>query len=121
MPRGMEEKHGAIAQDILPETMQDLTPKETSPPWKDSLPYSIHVNSYTQKKHAEKRIEELARLNYDSFFVSAHVNGKGIYYRVFVGQFENMAAADAMCRQLKEKDVFAKDIHVMNKRNASNG
>ena len=118
----VEEKENAVpAQDIPPENREETAPSKEDKPWKDSCPYSIHVNSYTQRKHAEKRMEELTRLNYESFFVMAQIAGKGLYYRVFVGQFENMAAADDVCRQLKEKDEFAKDIHVMNKANAFNG
>ena len=118
---GVEENKETAVHNIPLETSPEVIPVKDFLPWKESCPYSIHVNSYTQKNHAEKRTEELAQLNYDSFFVMAQIAGKGLYYRVFVGQFENMADADAMCRQLKEKDGFAKDIHVMNKANAFNG
>lgn len=89
--------------------------------WEISTPYSIHVNSYQTLKMTEERVRELKALGYDAFFVSAEVPGKGLYYRVFVGRFSDMSSAANALSLYKNRKEFAKDIHVMARRDAFKG
>ncbi|MBU0993994.1 MAG: tetratricopeptide repeat protein [Proteobacteria bacterium] len=89
--------------------------------WAVSMPYSIHVNSYLKKKHADDRVNELSALNYDAFLVFAEITGKGAYYRVFVGRFKSMDDAKNTCSIYRKKEEFAKDIYVMARWDAFGG
>ncbi len=90
--------------------------------WPVSMPFTVHVNSYTHKGEAEKRIKELESMNYDSFVVSSFVAGKGKrFYRVFVGKFKDYRSARKFCEELKLKDSFRQDIHVADREWAIGG
>lgn len=83
--------------------------------WPETVPYSIHVNSFPIQKDALARIKELTQLNYECFMVYTQVEGKGWYYRVFVGRFPDYPSARQMCREYKRRKEFTKDIHAVNR------
>jgi cell division septation protein DedD len=84
--------------------------------WPSSQPFSIHVNSFPDIGQAEKRVQELVRMKYDCFIVPSYVPGLGFFYRVYLGKFEDQIAAENLCKILKQKKVFQKDIHVITRR-----
>lgn len=89
------------------------TEKSHADAWPASMPFTVHVNSFTREKDAEKWVKELGRMRYDSFIVSSFVPGKGkIFYRVFVGKFKDYDSASKFCKELKSNDSFREDIHV---------
>ncbi len=79
--------------------------------WPESIPFSIHVNSFPIIKEAENRIMELTGLGYECFMVYADVSGKGSYYRIFIGRFKNYSTAQTTCNEYKNRKEFADDIH----------
>ena len=81
--------------------------------WPPVLGYSIHVGSYVQKAQADRRVEALRKQNYDCFMIPAHVPGKGFFYRIFVGKFKDLNSAKMVCKTLKAKKEFPRDIHVV--------
>jgi general secretion pathway protein D len=89
--------------------------------WPESVPYSIHVNSFSEKLLAEERIKELSEHEYDSYLVYVHIPSMGYYYRIFVGQFDSRKSAESFCEKLKGKKEFAKDIHATNRKWAFGG
>lgn len=89
--------------------------------WPESVRYSVHVNSFPEKKLAEARIEALRRTGYDCYLVYAHVPSMGNYYRIFVGKFDGVTPARSFCQELKGKKEFAKDIHVADREWAFGG
>ena len=78
----------------------------------ESVPYSIHVNSFPEKLLAEERVKKLGEHEYDSYLVYVHIPSMGNYYRIFIGQFDNRKSAESFCEKLKGRKEFAKDIHV---------
>ncbi|MBN1848460.1 MAG: tetratricopeptide repeat protein [Deltaproteobacteria bacterium] len=84
--------------------------------WPPSLKYSVHVNSFVEKLDADRRVQELKQMSYDSFALTGRVEGETqIYYRVFIGKFEDFKAAEKFCEDLKQKRGFRDDIHVVNR------
>lgn len=61
-------------------------------------------------KNVEKADQELARLRshgLDPFMRYEEVRDKGMWYRIFVGQFENRDKANAYAQQIKEKGIIS--------------
>ena len=50
--------------------------------------------------------------------VSTNLSGKGIYYRVFIGQFKDIKDARDSLNDYRIKKEFRKDIHIMARRDA---
>ncbi len=76
---------------------------------------TIQVNSYKEQDKARQRADELETLGYKTWVMEADIPGKGIFHRVFVGQFNSYNIADAACREMLEKEYFAHDIRVVDK------
>ncbi|MFZ5573105.1 MAG: tetratricopeptide repeat protein [Thermodesulfobacteriota bacterium] len=83
--------------------------------WPETVAYSIHVNSFPHQRYALERIKELTRMKYECFLVYSQVEGKGAYYRVFVGRFADYPAARQACMDYKKRKEFAGDIHAVNR------
>jgi general secretion pathway protein D len=94
---------------------------ETDVRWPESVPFSIHVNSYPTKKEAENRIKKLTGLGYECFLVYADVPGKGAYYRIFVGSFTDFSSTRKTCGEYKNRKEFADDIHAVTRKWAFTG
>lgn len=107
---GGEDAHNGA--DIAPtDTASQQDVSVDAFPWPEPVAYSIHVNSYPEAAEAVKRAGELSGKGYECFIVFAHVKGKGPYYRVFVDRFKTYEAAASACRQYRQRDEFADDIH----------
>jgi len=89
--------------------------------WPESIRYSVHVNSFPEKELAEERIKELSRREYECYLVYVQIPSMGSYYRVFVGNFDNIKSAQSFCEELKDRKEFAKDLHVVDRKWAFGG
>ena len=96
-------------------------PAGTAVNWPESVPFSIHVNSFPTKTEAGNRIKELSGLGYQCFVVYADVPGKGDYYRIFVDPFNNFSSARNACDEYKNREEFADDIHPVTRKWAFTG
>lgn len=83
--------------------------------WPDGARYSIHVGSYLDRLEAEKRSRQLASLGYETFMIPARIPQKGFFHRIFVGRYTDKARADEICEQLRSRQEFARDIHVVDR------
>ncbi len=83
--------------------------------WPDSVPFSIHVNSYARKEQAESRAHKLESMNYECFVVYAKIPDKGAFYRVFVGKFFDLKSARAANDEYRKRKEFDSDIHVVDR------
>ena len=119
-PQPAEKKVEPGPQDATDRTDQ-ASAVSTPGQWPDTIPYSIHVNSFPTLKEAEHRIRELTGLGYDCFMVLADVPGKGTYYRIFVGGFEDYSSARTTCDDFKGRNEFADDIHPVTRKWAFTG
>ncbi len=101
---------------------ESLTTNETRKYfWPDTVPYSIHVNSFPTRVEAQARLKKLQQEKFDCFLIPVNIPGMGFFYRVFVGRFNDYSSASSMCKALKGKRGFATDIHVANRRWAFGG
>jgi general secretion pathway protein D len=84
--------------------------------WPESLPYSVHISSFANRKEAERWIQSLGPMAYECFMIPTQVEGKGFFYRVFLGKFKDYRTARSVCEGLKRQDAFPKEVHVVNRR-----
>ncbi len=76
---------------------------------------TIQVNSYKEQDKARQRADELETLGYKTWVMEADIPGRGVFHRVFVGQFNSYNIADAACREMLEKEYFAHDIRIVDR------
>jgi len=63
--------------------------------------FSVQVAAVQNAKSAEQLSARLRKQGYRSYHVRSEVAGKGVWYRVRVGAFEDRGAADRMLAKLK--------------------
>jgi len=89
--------------------------------WPENLPYSVHVGSFADKKEAERWIRSLGPMAYECFIIPTNVEGKGFFYRVFLGRFKDYRTARSVCEGLKRQKAFPKEVHVVSRKWAMGG
>ncbi|MBU4583036.1 MAG: SPOR domain-containing protein [Proteobacteria bacterium] len=77
-----------------PLAKQEITPPDRiSVKTKTGGPYSIQVSAYQEKNKAEALAKEIQAKKFAGRVEEVYIQGKGQWYRVLLGQFENRAAA----------------------------
>ena len=76
------------------------TSAETLP--SGAYPYSIHAGSYTSKKDAELYVENYRKLGLQAFWSRVDLGQKGVWFRVFIGCYKDLATARDI---IKEKNL----------------
>jgi len=72
--------------------------------------YSIHISSHKQQAKAGTEVKKLKNLGLDAFVRHVEVQGKGMWYRIYVGKYatKQEAAGDIdRLRKMKLSDYFA--------------
>lgn len=111
----------AIATAAKPTEPQSPVPSPTGPvasfgtSWPNDASYSIHVGSYLDRLEAEKRARQLIAMNYECFMIPARIPQKGFFHRIFVGSYTDKAQAGDVCKQLRQRGEFTRDIHVVDR------
>ena len=67
--------------------------------------YSIHISSHRQQAKAEAEVKKLATKGLDVFVRHQEVQGKGKWYRVYVGKFNTKQEAAADMNRLRKMNV----------------
>lgn len=67
---------------------------------------SIQVSSFRERREAENEVLRLKAHGADAMFRYEKVKGKGMWYRVYVGRFENHRQAQAYAKNLKNRGVI---------------
>jgi cell division septation protein DedD len=80
-----------------PKTDSGSKPGPTSTPGH----FAVQVASVQDIKGAEKMVAELRAKGYQAYQVRSDVDGKGIWYRIRVGGFQDRRAAAGMLKKLK--------------------
>jgi cell division septation protein DedD len=79
--------------------------KAAAPPKPPAAPasgrFSIQVASVQESQGAEKLVGELRKKGYQAYQVRSEVAGKGVWYRIRVGAFEDRGSAEKMLGRLK--------------------
>ena len=68
---------------------------------------TIQVGSHKKAEIAHSEVQRLKSHGLDSFFDHELVKDKGMWYRVYVGWFENRKAATAFAKRLVDKGVIS--------------
>ncbi len=68
--------------------------------------YSICFGSYKNKNYAAEAVSRLKEKDYDAFFEYEEVQGKGKYYRAYVGKFNSVAEAKRKADQLITLEII---------------
>jgi hypothetical protein len=67
---------------------------------------SIQVSSFRERREAENEVLRLKAHGTDAMFRYEKVEGKGMWYRVYVGRFEGSRQARAYAQNLKDRGVI---------------
>ncbi len=84
------------------------TPKKPKFANKDKKFYKVQLASFKSSKDAEKEWKNLSRKyssilkEYKHYIVSKDIAGRGLFYRLQVGPFDNADDANNTCKELKE-------------------
>ncbi|MBL7101106.1 MAG: SPOR domain-containing protein [Nanoarchaeota archaeon] len=73
-------------------------------------PFTIQVASFQDSMKAEKVVEELEKAEFSAIVSAKHLDEKGVWYRVYVGDFDSEEEASGLLNTLKKdyKDSFIK-------------
>ncbi len=77
--------------------------------------FSIQVYSSKDKDDAELKSKELEELNYKTWVRPAHIQGKGTFYRIFVGQYASYRQAEDTLQEMLTNEIFQKDMHIVDR------
>jgi len=91
--------------DGAAETSGDADPAETAADEEDpgATKYTLQVSAHPSLDRARSRVESLTKKGLDAHVVSAKVPDKGTYYRVRIGEFRSMEAAQKFQEELTRK------------------
>ncbi|RLC02116.1 MAG: hypothetical protein DRH34_07940 [Deltaproteobacteria bacterium] len=77
--------------------------------------FSVQVYSSKDEMDAEKKSEALENMDYKTWVRPAQVEDKGIFYRIFVGQYDSYQKAEEARQKMLKKIIFPKDIHIVDR------
>ena len=67
---------------------------------------SIHVSSFRKRQEAEKEVSRLRSQGAEATYMHEKVKDKGMWYRVYVGRFNDGRQARAYAQSLKDRGVI---------------
>ena len=76
-------------------------PAEKSKPRPAAKPYTIQVAAFKSDRDADNLVAELKQKGFSAYRAIGKVPGKGIWYRVRIGEFNNKAEAGSTIAKLK--------------------
>jgi cell division protein FtsN len=89
-----------------PVTKRPAAPKAISKTQAEQVPasgyFAVQVASVQDLRSADKLVAELHNKGYNAYRVLSEVSGKGTWYRIRVGGFEDRSAAANMLKKLKD-------------------
>lgn len=75
-------------------------------------PYTIHISSYKSQNKVDSELVRITKRGFDAFSAFIQIPGKGNWYRIYSGYYENYktasVAADAMQVTLREDLIVVK-------------
>jgi cell division protein FtsN len=82
-------------------TTSPKKPAEKSKPPSADKPYTIQVAAFKSGQDADNLVAELKQKGFSAYRAIGKVPGKGIWYRVRIGEFKNKAEAGSTIAKLK--------------------
>ncbi len=77
--------------------------------------FSIQVYSTKIEEDAKNKLKELENLEYKTWIRPREIGEKGIFYRVFVGQYDSYKGAEEKRQELLTNKIFPRDIHIVDR------
>lgn len=72
-----------------------------------SAVYTVHCASYQMVEKASDDVQKLLSLGYPAFYLPVEIKGKGKWYRVYVGKFDNKRKATLLAETLKTNKIVS--------------
>src|SRR6185295_2517235 len=91
--QGETKELGAKEPETLPAVLEKET-RDEEQPRHAGFHFSLQIGSYPALQDAKNRIEEVAKTGLKPFMREAEVEGRGRWYRVYVGEYPTKSAAD---------------------------
>ncbi|WP_027389268.1 SPOR domain-containing protein [Chrysiogenes arsenatis] len=90
-------------------TSTAATPAATDPNarYRRTLPtgsFTIQIGAFKTEDRALERVQDLLKKRYDAYYTIADLGDKGMWYRVRVGKYDDMAKARQVADEIKEKE-----------------
>jgi general secretion pathway protein D len=77
--------------------------------------FSIQAYSFPDEAEAKQKADQLAVMDYQTWIRPAQIEGKGTWYRVFVGQYRGYSQAEAALQQMLDQEIFPKDMYIVDR------
>jgi cell division septation protein DedD len=71
--------------------------------------FTLQAGSFEKKEHAEELFQELQKKGYPVFLEKADLKGKGVWYRVKLGEFSTRAEAEKFREELGKEEQGLKE------------
>ena len=72
-----------------------------------SAVYSVHCASYKMAENAHDDVQKLLSLGYPAFYLAVEIKGKGKWYRVYAGKFDNKKKATLLAQTLMTNKIVS--------------
>ncbi len=69
--------------------------------------YTVHCASYQMVEKASDDVQKLLSLGYPAFYMPVEIKGKGKWYRVYAGKFDNKRKATLLAETLKTNKIVS--------------
>lgn len=66
--------------------------------------YTVQVSSFRKRVNAEDMVNRLRKKEYEAYLVRADIPGKGIWYRVRIGEFNTKSQAKRFAGEISKKE-----------------
>ncbi len=83
-----------VAPEPVPTPPQPVEPPKTTTPVAGGTSFTVHVASYGKIENANQHIASLGRHGFEARAVRTDLGSKGIFFRVYVGNYTSKAAAE---------------------------
>ncbi|MBN1906077.1 MAG: SPOR domain-containing protein [Deltaproteobacteria bacterium] len=114
VPDSMADVKAPVEKKATPEKIAEKQPDITPEPPAETetemiyqegrFPYSVYLGSFNSTEQAGRAIDHYAKSGIASFWVKVNLGEKGIWYRVYSGEFADKADAEAYINEKAIKD-----------------
>lgn len=80
------------------------TEKKSEAKAKGTGKFTIQVSAFQSRSQADHLVSTLKHKGYDAYIAQASIPGKGVWYRVRIGNYASRDAAQAVANSLKRKE-----------------
>ncbi len=97
-PEAIEQKIPDVASEPAAETKTEIMYQE------GRYPYSVYLGSFDSTDQARSALDKYLKADIESFWVKVNLGEKGIWYRVYSGEFPDKEGAEAFINEKAIKD-----------------